>query len=123
MELNAEEGVPQMAQTMYGVIHDMVTTYETAYKNDTYTMFYEKLTRSSEDFDANVAEMFDFLFDGLITQAQRQQIEREAKYVDLNRGRNNYSAHKKSHISDDACKERASEALQFIPEPLASEYN
>merc|ERR1719210_2420426 len=81
------EGVPAVAQTMLPVISDMVGMYQ-ANEGDLYSVRFENLTRSSEDFDSNVALVFDFMFGDLITPAERRKIEIEAKHEDLKRGLN-----------------------------------
>merc|ERR1719336_2204096 len=92
------EGIPAIAQTMLPVISKMVKTYQ-ANEGDLYSVRYENLTRSSEDFDSNVALVFDFMFGDLITPAERQTIEIEAQYEDLNRGLNGLS-HADHHSND-----------------------
>jgi len=121
MELNAEEGVPLTALTMLNVVQSMASAHQEATSRDTYSVVYENLTRSSADFDAIVAEMFDFLFAGMITAEERRQIEMEARTEDLNSEYFN-GASKDEHVSDPDCKEQAIAALSLIPADLYSQY-
>jgi len=121
MELNAKEGVPLVAVTMLPIIMQMVGAYQASDSTDTFVARYENLTQSSEGFDSTVANMFDFLFEDLITSAERHQIEINARVEDLHRGENGYSAGT-GHVSDDDCKTQATLALQLIPAVLYSQY-
>jgi len=118
--LNATEGVPLVAERMENVIKSMVEAFMVSDSKDTYVVRYENLTRSSPAFDYNIAMMFDFLFGGLITPAEMQQIKIEAQVEDLNRGQDGYSDD--GHVSDDECKLQARAALQYIPTALYAQF-
>jgi hypothetical protein len=121
MKLNATEGVPLVAILMRAAITSMVKAHTEADGRDTYTVVYERLTNSSADFDATVGEMFDFLFADLITSEDRERIETLARTEDLNSEHFDGDSNDE-HVSDGACKEQATAALQLMPADLYSLY-
>merc|ERR1711920_972002 len=90
INMDPAEGVPAIAKTMHPIIEMMVKAYQ-ANQGDFYTVKFEELTRSSEDFDATVAKIFDFIYGDLITPEERKEIEIEAQNEDLHRGENGRS--------------------------------
>jgi len=116
--LNVTEGVPLVAKYMLQIMSQMVDSYLVSDTRDTYIIWYENMTRSSSDFDHKVAEMIDFLFENIISPAQKQQIQIEARLEDPSRPNVLHSG----HVSDEECKVRAGEAFKYIPEDLYSQY-
>lgn len=118
-EMDYAEGIPAIAQTMFPIIDHMVKAY-IANQGDMYTVRFENLTKSSEDFDTNVALIFDFMFGDHISLAQRQQIETEAMKEDLHRGLNGRS--KPNHHSSDNDEAMALAHISHLPANLYGIY-
>jgi len=121
MELSASEGVPPVADLMLNVIQAMVETNRIAFQNDTFTIKYEDLTRSSADFDAIMSDAFDFLFEDSITANERTEIEALARTEDLN---NEFydGVSNEEHVSSPECKDEAHAALTLMDPELYETY-
>jgi len=120
-KMGAAEGVPGCARTMLGTVKSMVDAY-LATGTDIHVVRFENFTRSSLDFDSQVAETFDHLFKGLITDSEMSRIKDLAKQEDLHRGQDGISAGT-GHVSDDEEKKLANAALDLIEPDLLQQYH
>jgi len=121
MEMGYEEGVPAVAGTMLPIVKAMVKAYQ-ASGTDFHVVRYEDLTRSSQSFDYNVAQLFDAMFGGLITDSEMTKIKELAKQEDLHHGEIGLSAGN-DHVSDDEDKKLAAAALDLIDADLLKQYH
>jgi len=121
MEMGYEEGVPAVAGTMLPTVKAMVKAYQ-ASGTDFHVVRYEDLTRSSQSFDYNVAQLFDAMFGGLITDSEMTTIKELAKQEDLHHGEIGLSAGN-DHVSDDEDKKLAAAALDLIDPDLLKQYH
>jgi len=115
--LNATEGVPIIAEYLSKTLKDMTEAYLVSGK-DTFTIRYENITQSSTAFDLVVADMFEFLFGGLINDSSMQLIKELAKKEDLNRGMSNAE----NHVSDEDCEAAARAAIPLIRKDLLLQF-
>jgi len=121
MNMSYEEGVPAVAGTMLLTVKQMVQAYQ-ASGTDVHIVRFEDLSRSSQDFDANVALLFNAMFGGLITDSEMTRIRELAKQEDLHRGEIGLSAGN-DHVSDDEDKRLAVAALELIEPDLLKQYH
>ena len=108
------EGMRLLSKEMLVLMRHMTEAFE-AGQNDTFVVHYENITRSSQDFDAVVGQMVDFLFDGLITPEEHERVLVEARKQDLNRetdGQDATSSFQAKHTNDAECE---SDALAVLP--------
>ena len=113
--MGPEEGVALMAKRMLTQVANM-TGLASESRNDTFRISYEKFTRSSQDFDAEVQKLADFWFDGLITEEEHGRVLEAAKHADFRRFPD------PDHASDKECVARAREAAEAMPAELLSQY-
>jgi len=120
-KMGYEEGVPAVAGTMLHTVTEMVKAY-LASGTDVHVVRFENLTCSSQDFDSNVAQLYDAMFGGLITDSEMTRIKEVAKQEDLHQGENGLSAGN-DHVSDDEDKRLAAAALDLIEPDLLKQYH
>ena len=116
MHLGPKEGLKFAAERMLPLVENMTTAFERPF-NDTFHLVYEKVTRSSEDFDQQVGEMTSFLFQDLITPAQRSQVLNATQSADLHR-----HPAKGDHGNDKECKDEVRKYVPSLPPELLSRY-
>lgn len=83
MSLGPNEGVRETAQSMWPVVENMTQAYLVA-GDDVLPVRYEDFTRSAVEFNATVAKIIRFLFEGEITEVQKLTILASAQNEDLN---------------------------------------
>ena len=122
--LGPEEGVPEIARIMLSRVQDMVKVYEMR-EPDTLFVTYENFTQSSQQFDATVEQILDFLFGDEITEQQRKEAMIASRVEDLNRvgeAKARPEDPKANHTNDEDEVQAARAALTLIPADLYAEY-
>ncbi|CAK9085313.1 tRNA (Cytosine(34)-C(5))-methyltransferase [Durusdinium trenchii] len=125
-EIGPEEGVPIMAGTMLQVVRRMTSAYAVA-KPEVLAVRFEKLTKSSQDFDNTVREILTFLFRNEITEKQTLQILNATAVEGVNRGLQGFSElpganQGYNHTNDEEDMAVARKALHLIPDNILAEY-
>ena len=119
-----EEGVPETARIMLPAIQGMAKVYEMR-EPDTLFVRYENFTHSSQEFDATVEQILDFLFKDEITEQQRKEAMIATRVEDLNRvgeAKARPEDPKINHTNDEDEMQIARAALPLIPADLYAEY-
>lgn len=114
-----EDALPIMAQSMLGPITSMFSAYQAADDADTYTIRYEEITSSSENFDHITDQMIDFVFGPFISAEQRQGLQNIARIQDLHRIPDEEES---SHVSEDEDKDEARACLSLMDPILMAGY-
>lgn len=122
-QMGPEEGVPEMAKRMRGILRWMLGAYQVS-APDVLVVRYEDFTRSPESFDATIEQILDFLFRDEITDLQREEIKRAARVEDLNRAHDlGVSAENNvNHTSDEDDMAAARAAVSLISPEVYAEY-
>jgi hypothetical protein len=115
MSLTPTEGIPLMASYTLKVVAEMAGVQ---FDDDVLTVRFEDWTRSSADFDEQVNQIHDFLFRGVITAAERNDMIEQAKLQDIHRRSTDVD---NSHVSSDECVKNGVAALHLIPDDSKSE--
>ena len=117
MYLGPKEGLKFAAERMLPMIENMTSAFEQPF-NDTFRLVYEKVTQSSKGFDQQVGEMVRFLFQDLITPAQRSQVLNATKSEDLHR----HPDKEGDHSNDKECEDEVRKYVPLLPPELLSRY-
>eukprot|EP00913_Durusdinium_trenchii_P002511 g2322.t1 len=124
-ELNPGEGIPVMAVRMLPIVFEMVQAAKKA-EPEVMVVSFEKMTKSSANFNHTVQEIVNFLFTDEITKLDQQEILNRAVQEDLHRGYNGLSSipsdHFVNHTNDPEDMELAKKAWQQVPAFLSAEY-
>lgn len=116
--LGPKKGVAFVAERMTQLVENMTSAFEFP-RNDTHRVSYERITRSSEDFDKQVKGLLKFWFDGLISPEEHQRALEAARLVDMHR---HPEAAPEDHANDAECMDQARKAVFAIPIQLLARY-
>ena len=112
--------MPETARLMLSLIQDMAKVYEMR-ESDTLFVRYENFTHSSQQFDATVEQILDFLFEDEITKQQKKEAMIATRVEDLNRvseAKARPEDPKPNHTNDEDEMQIARAALPLIPSDL-----
>ena len=114
--MGPKEGLKFVAERMLPLVANMTSAFELP-SNDTFHLVYEKVTSSSVGFDQQVGEMTSFLFQDLITPAQRSQVLNATQSADLHR-----HPAVGNHGNDQECEDQVRKYVPSLPPELLSRY-
>ena len=114
--LGPKEGLKLVAEGMLPAVENMTSAFEQP-SHDTFRLEYEKLTRSSDGFDQQMGEMMNFLFQDLITPAERSQVLNATKWADLHR-----HPPTDDHQNNQECEDEVRKYVPSLPADILSRY-